>query len=83
MLDVFRRHGLIVFMLSLAVVSLFRAAADIAAGRFTNTAAVALLMIAIVAEEIERRRLAVSTTLLHAVRWGGFLGALGVLLRDI
>jgi hypothetical protein len=82
MLEVFRRHGLIAFMLSLAVVSLFRTAADIAAGRFTNTPAVALLMIAIIAEEIDRRRLAAHTVLLQAVRWGGVLGALGILLRE-
>lgn len=80
MVDVIRRHGLIAFLLALGVVSLVDAAIAAWHGRVANSAGVALLVAAIVAEEIERRGMARRHVLLQAVRWTGLLGALAFLL---
>lgn len=80
MLDVIRRHGLIAFMLALGVVSLGDGVAKAWHGQPANSAGVALLMVAIVAEELERRGMSTRVAVLRAVRWTGFLGALAFLM---
>ncbi len=79
MVDVLRRHGLIAFMLALGVVSLVDAAIKAWEGRAANSAGVALLMAAVIAEELQRREMA-HLAVLRAVRWTGVLGALAFLL---
>jgi hypothetical protein len=69
MLEVLRKRGLVIFLFALAAVS-----------AFTRSPGAALLLIAIAAEEIQRRDLGGPAAFLTAVRWGGFLGALGFLL---
>ncbi len=80
MLDVIRRHGLIAFMLALGVVSLGDGVVRAWHGQAATSAGVALLMVAIVAEEVERRAMVRRTVALRAVRWTGFLGALAFLM---
>lgn len=80
MLEVIRKHGLVVFMLALALVSLGKAVAGFSAGDYTATAGVAMLMVAIIAEEVQKREFDRPLPVLTVLRWAGFLGALGFLL---
>jgi hypothetical protein len=79
MVDVIRRHGLVAFMLALAVVSLFQAVAARGGGRFFGAA---LLLAAMTAAELERREMVAASVYLDAVRWGGVLGTLAFLLWE-
>lgn len=68
------------FMMALAVVAIGKAAAAAWAGRTPETAGAAMLIIAMIAQELERRGMARGGPALEAVRWAGLLGALAFLL---
>ena len=82
MVDVIRRHGLIAFMAAVAVVSLFQSVAAWGSGHYAGPAGAALLMAAILVEELERREMVPDSVYLQALRWCGVLGALGFLIRE-
>lgn len=77
MLDILRSHGLVVFILAFAVVSFVRGAVELAAGRHEGSLGVAVLLGAILIEEMQRRELARRARALDVVRWICVLGALG------
>ena len=81
MLEIFRKHGLIAFMVALGLVCLGQGIADWTAGRATALPAVAALMAAVVIEELQRRGMAPSVRALGAARWCCVLGAVGLMLR--
>lgn len=70
MLETLRKHGLVAFMLALALVSLVQ-----------GQPAVAALMTAIAIEELQRRGIAPAMRVLDAVRWSCVLLAVGLMLR--
>ena len=71
MLEVLRNRGLVLFLLALAAVSVYE-----------GSPGAAMLLVGITAGEIERRQLGIPAVVLTAVRWGGYLGALGFLLAE-
>ena len=70
MLEILRRHGLVAFMLALALVCLVQ-----------NIPAVAALMAAVTIEELQRRGMAPAARALDAARWSCVLLAVGLMLR--
>ncbi len=70
MLEILRKHGLVAFMLALALVSLVQ-----------RQPAVAALMTAITIEELQRRGMAPAVRALEVVRWCCVLLAVGLMLR--
>lgn len=70
MMETLRQRGLVIFLFALAAVSAYK-----------GSPGATLLLIGIAAEEIQRRHMGGPAAFLEALRWGGFLGALGFLLR--